>query len=110
MADSQTVIVELEDGTGTLAKVGDRVAVHYTGTLMDGTKFDSSHDRGTPFTFTLGQRRVIPGWEVGILGMKEGGRRKLTIPPAEAYGTAGAAGVIPPDATLEFHVELIKVG
>ncbi len=110
MANFNTTIVDLQEGTGAEAKVGDRVSVHYTGTLMDGKKFDSSHDRGTPFGFTLGQRRVITGWEVGVLGMKEGGKRELTIPPEEAYGAAGAGGVIPPNATLKFVVELIKVG
>jgi FKBP-type peptidyl-prolyl cis-trans isomerase len=110
MAEIKTQILDIRAGSGKEAKVGDRVSVHYTGLLEDGTKFDSSRDRGQPFSFTLGQRRVIPGWEHGILGMKEGGHRKLTIPPEEGYGAQGSGGVIPPNAVLEFDVELIKVG
>jgi FKBP-type peptidyl-prolyl cis-trans isomerase len=103
--------VTMEDtkvGTGAEAEVGDTVTVHYTGTLTDGTKFDSSRDRNTPFTFTLGQGRVIQGWEQGIPGMKVGGMRKLTIPATLGYGTRGQ-GPIPPNATLIFDVELLKV-
>ena len=109
MAEAKTQIVDHKEGTGNEAKSGDRVSVHYTGTLADGTKFDSSRDRGSPFQFTLGERRVIAGWEFGILGMKEGGQRTLTIPPEEGYGARGAGGVIPPNATLLFDVELIKI-
>ena len=109
MADFKTQIVDLRAGTGAEAKAGDSVSVHYTGTLEDGTKFDSSRDRGQPFTFPLGQGRVIKGWDVGVAGMKVGGQRKLTIPAEEGYGSRGAGGVIPPNATLYFDVELLKV-
>lgn len=97
-------------GTGKEAKSGDTVSMQYTGTLTNGTKFDSSYDRNEPFTFTLGVGQVIKGWDLGVAGMKEGGKRKLTIPPALGYGATGAGGVIPPNATLLFDVELVKVG
>lgn len=100
---------DLEAGGGTEAAGGNTVVVHYTGWLTDGTKFDSSHDRAEPFSFVLGQGRVIQGWELGLLGMKEGGKRKLVIPPDLGYGPAGAGGVIPPNATLVFDVELLEV-
>ena len=96
-------------GEGKEAQVFSEVNVHYTGWTMDGTKFDSSLDRGTPFTFTLGEGRVIPGWEMGVQGMKVGGKRELIIPPELAYGKRGAGDVIPPDSTLKFHVELLAV-
>ena len=104
--------LKIEDtvvGTGAEAKTGDTVTVHYTGYLTDGTKFDSSLDSGQPFQFTIGQGRVIAGWEQGIAGMKVGGKRKLTIPPELGYGAQGAGGVIPPNATLVFEVELLGV-
>jgi FKBP-type peptidyl-prolyl cis-trans isomerase len=109
VAESKTKILDLRAGTGAAAKAGDRVSVHYTGTLEDGTKFDSSRDRGQPFGFTLGRGEVIAGWDQGLVGMKVGGQRKLTIPPEEGYGARGAGGVIPPNATLEFDVELLRV-
>jgi FKBP-type peptidyl-prolyl cis-trans isomerase FkpA len=107
---SGLVIEELTVGSGALAAAGQRVTVHYTGWLTDGTKFDSSKDRSEPFVFPLGGRRVIAGWDEGVQGMRVGGVRKLTIPPALGYGTRGAGGVIPPNATLVFEVELLGVG
>ncbi|GAB6042673.1 FKBP-type peptidyl-prolyl cis-trans isomerase [Endothiovibrio diazotrophicus] len=100
-------IHDLATGDGALAQPLSKVTVHYTGWLMDGTKFDSSVDRGKPFTFTLGRGQVIPGWEQGVEGMKVGGKRELTIPPELAYGERGAGGVIPANATLRFEVELL---
>lgn len=102
-------VTDVTVGSGREAAEGDTVTVHYTGWLMDGTKFDSSRDRGQPFSFTLGEGRVIPGWEQGVAGMKVGGTRELVIPPELAYGRRGAGGVIPPDATLKFEVELLDV-
>ncbi len=103
-------------GTGTEALDGKAVSVHYTGWLYDpkaadnhGAKFDSSMDRGLPFGFTLGKGKVIKGWDEGVVGMKEGGKRTLIIPPSYGYGERGAGGVIPPNATLIFDVELVKV-
>jgi FKBP-type peptidyl-prolyl cis-trans isomerase len=101
--------VELQEGTGAAAKAGDTVEVHYTGWLKDGKKFDSSKDRGKPFSFKLGAGEVIKGWDEGVAGMKAGGKRKLIIPSALAYGKKGAGGVIPPDAELTFEVELLKI-
>jgi FKBP-type peptidyl-prolyl cis-trans isomerase len=103
------IIEDLVVGTGAEAQAGRIVTVHYTGWLTDGTKFDSSLDRGQPFVFTLGVHEVISGWDQGVAGMKEGGKRKLTIPPEMGYGPSGAGGVIPPDATLIFEVELLQV-
>ena len=103
------IIEDIETGSGTEAEKGRRISVHYTGRLADGSKFDSSLDRGQPFEFKLGAGQVIRGWDEGFAGMKEGGRRKLTIPPEMGYGARGAGGVIPPNATLVFEVELLKV-
>ena len=99
--------VGLQEGTGEVAKAGQTVSVHYTGWLENGTKFDSSHDRRQPFSFNLGGGQVIRGWDEGVAGMKVGGKRRLTIPAGLGYGARGAGGVIPPNATLIFEVELL---
>jgi FKBP-type peptidyl-prolyl cis-trans isomerase len=96
-------------GEGEEAKAGQTVTVHYTGWLTNGTKFDSSLDRGKPFSFKLGAGQVIQGWDQGVAGMKVGGKRKLTIPPGLGYGTQSVGGVIPPNSTLLFDVELLGV-
>ena len=101
-------IEDVKEGDGKEAKVGDKVKVHYSGTLTDGTKFDSSYDRDEPLEFTLGEGQVITGWEQGVAGMKVGGKRILTIPPELGYGEKGA-GTIPPNSTLLFEIELLKV-
>jgi len=115
--DEQTVTtasglqyVDIEAGAGAEAKAGQKVRVHYTGWLTNGTKFDSSVDRGQPFEFPLGAGRVIKGWDEGVAGMKVGGKRKLIIPPQLGYGARGAGGVIPPNVDLVFEVELLGVG
>jgi FKBP-type peptidyl-prolyl cis-trans isomerase len=96
-------------GTGATAQAGDTVAVHYTGRLKNGRVFDSSHDSGEPFIFVLGAGQVIKGWDLGVAGMKEGGKRKLIIPSELAYGERGSGRTIPPNSELEFDVELLKV-
>ena len=106
---SGLIIEDINVGEGEAAAPGQTVSVHYTGWLTDGKKFDSSKDRSDPFEFQLGAGRVIKGWDEGVQGMKVGGKRKLTIPPALGYGSRGAGGVIPPDATLVFEVELLGV-
>ncbi|MBY0339447.1 MAG: FKBP-type peptidyl-prolyl cis-trans isomerase [Acetobacteraceae bacterium] len=109
-------MTDITEGTGTMALAGKTVSVHYTGWLFDanapenkGRKFDSSRDRGEPFSFPLGQGHVIAGWDRGVAGMRIGGHRRLTIPPEMGYGARGAGGVIPPNATLVFDVELLGV-
>ena len=102
-------VVDILAGTGPEAASGQEVTVHYTGWLTNGTKFDSSRDRGEPFTFGLGRGQVIRGWDEGVAGMKVGGRRRLVIPPDLGYGSRGAGRVIPPGATLLFNVELLEV-
>ena len=106
---SGLIIEDLVVGDGAEAAAGQHVTVHYTGWLTDGRKFDSSKDRNDPFAFALGARQVIAGWDEGVQGMKVGGKRKLTIPPELGYGARGAGGVIPPNATLVFEVELLAV-
>ena len=107
--DSGLQIEEIRVGNGESAVAGQFVSVHYTGWLTDGSKFDSSKDRNEPFDFPLGQRNVIAGWDEGVQGMRVGGVRKLTIPPHLGYGARGAGGVIPPNATLVFEVELLEI-
>lgn len=102
-------IEDLKIGSGAEAKPGNTVTVNYLGTLINGTKFDSSYDRGQSFSFLLGGGQVIPGWDQGLLGMKVGGKRKLTIPPTLAYGERGVPGAIPPNSTLIFEVELLGI-
>ena len=103
-------ITDTQEGTGKEAQAGHSVSVHYRGTLYpDGAKFDSSLDRGQPFTFILGSGQVIKGWDQGVKGMKVGGKRTLVIPPDMGYGAYGVGGVIPPNATLKFDIELLDV-
>lgn len=102
-------MTDIKIGTGESVKSGDYVIVNYVGTLENGKKFDSSYDRKVPFGFTVGAGEVIKGWDQGLVGMRTGGKRKLTIPPYLGYGAAGAGGVIPPNATLIFEIELVKI-
>ena len=102
-------LVDVKVGTGPPVKAGDRVSVHYTGILTGGKVFDSSKARNQPFEFVVGRGTVIRGWEVGLLGMRAGGVRRLTIPPEQAYGDRGAPPLIPPRSTLYFEVELLKI-
>ncbi len=106
--DAKVQMQDLVVGKGQEAKTGDTVSVHYVGTLTDGKEFDQSRKRGQPFSFPLGQGRVIKGWDQGVVGMKVGGKRKLTIPPSLGYGDRGA-GSIPPNSTLLFEVELLEI-
>ena len=102
-------ITTTEEGTGPVAELGDQVNVHYTGWLEDGTKFDSSRDRSDPFSFPVDCSYVIRGWDEGVKGMQVGGKRRLVVPPDLGYGAQGAGGVIPPNATLVFEIELLEI-
>ncbi len=102
-------VEDIQEGTGREVKAGDTVVMHYKGTLTDGTKFDSSYDRGEPFSTKIGVGQVIKGWDQGVPGMKVGGKRKLVIPGDMAYGSRGVPGAIPPNATLVFEVELLEI-
>lgn len=108
-AENKMIIEDIKIGAGTEAKIGNTVSVQYTGTLLDGKKFDSSYDHGQPFSFTLGKGQVIQGWDQGVLGMKVGGKRKLTIPPSLAYGERSMGNLIPANSTLVFEIELLGV-
>lgn len=104
-----TRIIEVKTGTGPAVKAGDTVVVHYVGQLRDGSTFDSSKPRGVPFDFVVGGGGVIQGWDEGLIGMQSGGVRRLIIPPEEGYGERGAPPLIPPNATLRFEIELLKI-
>ncbi len=108
-AKTDLQITDEKIGTGKEAKTGNTITVNYIGTLENGAKFDSSYDRGNPFSFVLGQGQVIKGWDQGLIGMKVGGKRKLVIQPSLAYGVQGVSNIIPPNSTLIFEVELLEV-
>jgi len=107
--DNGLMIQDLVVGNGEAAKNGDTLGAHYVGKLEDGTVFDNSYDRGQPLEFVLGAGQLIQGWELGLVGMKEGGKRKLVVPASLGYGSRGAGGVIPPNVTLLFEIELVSV-
>ncbi|EKD91039.1 MAG: hypothetical protein ACD_30C00049G0007 [uncultured bacterium] len=109
MAEDKFLIEDIKKGNGDEVQSGDYVIIHYSGTLKDGTKFDSSYERGSPFKTRIGVGAVIDGWDMGVLGMKVGGKRKLIIPGKLAYGDSGIPDVIPPNATLIFEVELLGI-
>lgn len=109
MEETDLKIEDIRQGQGEAVKEGDTVEVNYTGTLINGTKFDSSYDRNQTFKFTVGAGQVIQGWEKGLIGMKKGGLRKLTIPSSLAYGEQGVPGAIPPSSPLIFEIELVSV-
>ncbi len=102
-------IVEVQAGEGALAKAGDTVTLHYRGSFPEGEEFDSSYKRKAPFSFKVGAGQVVPGFDLGVTGMQVGGKRKITIPPELGYGARGAGGVIPPNATLVFELELVGI-
>jgi len=107
--EGKLVVEVLKEGSGEPAKTNDKLTVNYTGKLEDGTKFDSSFDRGQPFIFTLGVGQVIKGWDKGLIGAKVGEKLKLTIPPSLAYGESGAGSIIPPNSTLTFEIEVVNI-
>ena len=107
--NSELKIENIAEGTGEGVKSGDTVSVNYAGTLLNGTEFDSSYKRNEPFSFTVGEGAVIAGWDQGLIGMKVGGKRKLTIPPNLAYGDRAVGDTIPPQSTLIFEIELLKI-
>jgi len=107
--DNGLVVQDLVVGNGKSAQNGDTLSAHYAGALENGTVFDNSYDRGQPIQFVLGSGQLIKGWELGLVGMKEGGKRKLIIPPSLGYGAQGAGGIIPPNAILIFEIELVSV-
>jgi FKBP-type peptidyl-prolyl cis-trans isomerase len=102
-------IVEIEPGEGAVVKDGDTIAMHYRGTLLEGKEFDSSYKRNQPFSFRVGSGQVIRGFDMGVLGMKPGGKRKITIPPDFGYGARGAGSDIPPNSTLVFEIEIVSI-
>lgn len=107
--DNNLVVQDVVVGSGKIAESGDTLSAHYVGALENGTVFDNSYSRGQPIQFVLGSGQLIKGWELGLVGMKEGGKRRLVVPPELGYGRSGAGGVIPPNATLIFEIELVSV-